>query len=63
MRQQHGGDRFELFYWPNAKGRWATFRNFGRMKLMLEGAHAIVENDAMFHAADHPFKNGSYKSS
>jgi len=36
-------DRFELFYWSNVKGRWTTFGNLGRMKLMLESAHEIVE--------------------
>jgi hypothetical protein len=36
-------DRFELFYWSNAKGRWTTFGNMGRMKLMLKSAHEIVE--------------------
>ena len=41
-------DRFELFYWSNVKGRWATFGNMGRMKLMIESAHEIVENDPMF---------------
>jgi hypothetical protein len=41
-------DRFELFYWSNAKGRWCTFGNLGRMKLMLEGAREIVENDPMY---------------
>jgi hypothetical protein len=41
-------DRFELFYWSNIKGRWTTFGNLGRMKLMLESAHEIVENDPMF---------------
>ena len=41
-------DRFELFYWSNIKGRWTTFGNMGRMKLMLESAHEIVENDPMF---------------
>jgi hypothetical protein len=41
-------DRFELFYWSNAKGRWTTFANLGRMKLMLESAHEIIENDPMF---------------
>jgi hypothetical protein len=41
-------DRFELFYWSNARGRWTTFGNFGRMKLMLDSAHEIVENDPMF---------------
>ena len=42
-------DRFELFYWTTAKGRWTTFGNLGRMKLMIESAHEIVENDPMFH--------------
>jgi hypothetical protein len=41
-------DRFELFYWSNAKGRWYTFGNLGRMKLMLEDAREIVENDPMY---------------
>jgi hypothetical protein len=41
-------DRFELFYWSNADGRWRTFGNFGRMKLMLESAREIVENDPMY---------------
>ena len=31
-------DRFELFFWSNVKGRWTTFGNLGRMKLMLESA-------------------------
>ena len=44
-------DRFELFFWSNTKGRWTTFGNFGRMKLMLESAHEIVENDPMFRVA------------
>jgi hypothetical protein len=41
-------DRFELFYWSNVKGRWTTFGNLRRMKLMLESAHEIVESDPMF---------------
>lgn len=41
-------DRFELFYWSNVHGRWRTFGALGRMKLMLESAHDIVENDPMF---------------
>jgi hypothetical protein len=41
-------DRFELFYWSNTEGRWRTFGNFGRMKLMLEDAREIVENDPMY---------------
>jgi hypothetical protein len=41
-------DRFELFYWSNAKGRWTSFGNLGGMKLMLKSAHEIVENDPMF---------------
>jgi hypothetical protein len=41
-------DRFELFYWSNVKGRWTNYGNLGRMKLMLDSAHEIVENDPMF---------------
>jgi hypothetical protein len=41
-------DRFELFYWSNTKGRWCTFGDLGRMKLMLEDAREIVENDPMY---------------
>ena len=41
-------DRFELFYWSSVKGRWTTFGNLGRMKLMLESAHEIIESDPMF---------------
>lgn len=41
-------DRFELFYWSNVNSRWRTFGNLGRMKLMLESAHEIVESDPMF---------------
>ena len=41
-------DRFELFYWSNVKGRWTTFGNLGRMKLMLKSAYEIVESDPMF---------------
>jgi hypothetical protein len=36
------------FYWSNVKGRWTTFGTLGRMKLMLESAHEIVESDPMF---------------
>ena len=41
-------DRFELFYWSNVKGRWTTFGNLGRTKLMLESAQQIVESDPVF---------------
>jgi hypothetical protein len=47
-------DRFELFYWSNVKGRWTTFGNLGRMKLMLESAHDIVDNDPMFRIPRSP---------
>ena len=46
-------DRFELFYWSNLKGRWTTFGNFGRMKLLLESAREIVESDPMFSVSRH----------
>jgi hypothetical protein len=48
LRPIPGTDRFELFYWSNTKGRWRTFGNLGRLKLMLESAHEIVETDPMF---------------
>jgi hypothetical protein len=51
LRPIPGTDRFELFYWSNTKGRWTTFGNLGRMKLMLESARDIVENDPMFRIA------------
>ena len=41
-------DRFELLYWSNVKNRWASFGNLGRMKLTIESAHEIVENDPVF---------------
>ena len=47
-------DRFELFYWSNTKGRWTTFENLGRIKLMLDSAHEIVENDPMFRVPRSP---------
>ena len=47
-------DRLELFYWSNLKGRWTTFGNLGRMKLMLENAQQIVENDPMFRISRAP---------
>jgi hypothetical protein len=42
-------DRFELFYWSLVRERWRTFGDFGRLKLTLERAHEIVENEAIFH--------------
>ena len=41
-------DRFELSYWSNLKGSWKTFGNLGPMKLTLESACNIVDNDPMF---------------
>lgn len=51
LRPIPGTDRFELFYWSNVRGRWTTFGNLGRMKLMLESAREIVENDPVFRIA------------
>ena len=48
LRPIPGTDRFELLYWSNVKGRWTTFGNLGRMKLMLKSAREIVENEPMF---------------
>src|SRR5450631_3135577 len=52
-------DRFELFYWSNDKGRWTTFGNLGRMKLMLESAHGSwrMIRCSTSHAADEPVEN------
>jgi len=51
LRPIRDTDRFELFYWSNIKGRWTTFGNLGRMKLLLDSAHEIVENDPMFNVS------------
>jgi hypothetical protein len=51
LRPIAGTDRFELFYRSNVNGRWKTFGNMRRMKLMLESAYEIVENDPMFRVA------------
>jgi hypothetical protein len=51
LRPIPGTDRFELFYWSNVKGRWTTFGNMGRMKLMLQSAYEIVENEPLFRIA------------
>jgi hypothetical protein len=48
LRPIPSADRFELFYWSNAKARWTTFGNIGRLNLMIESAHEIVENDPIF---------------
>ncbi len=48
LRPIKGTDRFELLYWSNRNGRWKTFGNMGRMKLMLDSACEIVESDPMF---------------
>ena len=48
LRPIPDSDRFELLYWSNIRGRWTMFGNLGRMKLMLESAHEIVDNDPMF---------------
>jgi hypothetical protein len=48
LRPIKGTDRFELLYWSNVSGRWKTFGNMGRMKLMLGSAREIVESDPMF---------------
>ena len=41
-------DRFELFYWSNDRGRWRSFGNLGRLKLMLQSAREIVDADPIF---------------
>jgi hypothetical protein len=32
--------------------RWRTFGDFGRLKLTLERAYEIVENEAIFHISN-----------
>ena len=33
--------------WPYTKGRWTAFGNIGGLKLMIESAAELVENDPM----------------
>lgn len=54
LRPIQSTDRYELFYWSNSKQRWVTFGNLGRMKLLLESAHEIVQNDPMFRVQRRP---------
>jgi hypothetical protein len=42
-------DRFELFYWSDIRGRWRTFGDFGRLRLTLERAHEIFQEETIFH--------------
>lgn len=44
-----GTDRVELLYWSLASERWKTFGPLGSMKLELDDAVDIVQNDPMFH--------------
>lgn len=45
-------DRFELFYWSDMRGRWRTFGDFGRLRLTLERAREIFQEETIFHV--HP---------
>lgn len=42
-------DRFELFYWSDIRGRWRTFGDFGRLRLTLERAREIFQEETIFH--------------
>ena len=42
-------DRFELFYWSDTRGRWRTFGDFERLRLTLERAHEIFQEETIFH--------------
>jgi hypothetical protein len=42
-------DRYELFYWAAMRGRWRTFGDFGRLRLILERAHDIFREETIFH--------------
>jgi hypothetical protein len=35
----------EVSTWSDIKGRWTTFGNIGRLKLMIESAAEVVENE------------------
>jgi len=41
-------DRFELFYWSTMRGRWRTFGDFGRLRLTLERAREIFQEETIF---------------
>ena len=45
-------DRYELFYWSSMRGRWRTFGDFGRLRLTLERAREIFQEETIFHV--HP---------
>jgi hypothetical protein len=45
-------DRFELFYWSDMRGRWRTFGDFGPLRLTLERAREIFQEETIFHV--HP---------
>jgi hypothetical protein len=42
-------DRFELFYWSDTRGRWRSFGDFGRLRLTLERAREIFQEETIFH--------------
>ena len=41
-------DHFELFYWSTMRGRWRTFGDFGRLRLTLERAREIFQEETIF---------------
>ena len=45
-------DRFELFYWSSMRGRWRTFGDFGRLRLTLERAREVFQEETIFRV--HP---------
>jgi len=47
-------DRFELFYWSDMRGRWRTFGDFGPLRLTLERAHQIFQEETIFHIQARP---------
>ena len=40
--------RFELFYWSSMRRRWRTFGDFGRLRLTLERAREIFQEETIF---------------
>jgi hypothetical protein len=48
LRPLPESDGFELFYWSLIHERWRTFGPLGPMKVSLDEAREIVDNEAVF---------------
>jgi hypothetical protein len=47
-------DRFELFYWSDIRERWRTFGDFGPLRLTLDRAREIFQEETIFHIQAEP---------